>query len=953
MSHPPTAIRAERSGFVGRRPELETLRGLLDRAVAGEGQVALIEGEAGIGKTRLLAEALGPAEARGVEVLRGSADELERDRPFWLIAGAIGLEPASADARKAEIAGLLVSRPHGSAKDAAAVGDLGFRITDAVVGLVEELASRAPLAIALEDLHWADVSTLRVVRALGRRIGQLPVALIATLRPSPRFQELDRVIEGLQGAGAVHLALEPLDAEAVAALATEVAGVPPAHGLLEQLGGAGGNPFYVIELMRALEEEGAIEIDTGLADARVGVVPPGLRLTLLRRLSFLPEATLEDLRIAAVLGSAFSPSDLATVTGRSSLELLPVLRPAIDAGLVGEMGERLAFRHDLIREAIYTDLPEAVRKGIHRDVGQALAEGGAPVAQVAEQLALGARPGDVEAVRWLREAAQEAGGRSPTTALRLLDRALALADGLVDEQEAILAERLEPLVWTGQADKAEAVARELLASELPEPQLSGIRNALAGALASRGEMAEAVEQLELAATSGELAERERASFGAAAAHMRFFLADVEAARLGSERAAADGKRLGNDHALSVGVQTLSLIAAAEGFSETALELAERAVAVARRAHHPQGLWGAFLHPFAWLAMLLLDSDRPAEAEQALQAGARFAEEAGGALYLPFSQALLAECRFLAGEWDDALAEVEATLLLADEVGTWAGIGLACGVRARIAVHRGDLPAAKASIAEAEPAVPDGYPVSRAWLAWGSALVREAEGDVTGAVEVLSGVWATLAPIRYFIAYRALGPDLVRLALASGDRKRALAVTAEMEEGARRSGVPTAKGAALRCRGLVEGDPEILDRSVTAYRSGFRVLDLASACEDAGVALGRTGRLDEGRALLEEALETYDGVGATRDLARANAALRAMGVRRRRSRRQRASTGWESLTESELRVAKLAAEGLTNRQIGERLFVSRRTVETHLKHIFQKLDLSTRTQLAGEAARHLG
>ena len=930
------------------------LRGLLDRAEAGEGQLALVEGEAGIGKTRLLAEALGPAEARGMQVLQGAADELEHDRPFRLIALALGLHPDAADPRRAEIAHLLMGRREGPPTHTTTTVDLGFRITDAVVALVEELTSQAPVALVLEDLHWADVSSLRVLRALGRRSAQLPVAVFATLRPSPRFIDLDRVIEGLLREAATYLVLEPLDGEEVAALATEIAGVPPGVGLLEHLAGAGGNPFYVIELMRALEEEGAIEIVGDSADARPGVLTPGLRLTLLRRLSFLPKPTLDALKVSAILGSAFSPVDLATVMGRSSLDLLSVLKPAIDAGLVGEMGERLAFRHDLVREAIYTDFPVAVRQAVHRDVGQALAVAGAPVAQVAEHLALGARPGDADAVRWLREAARDAVGPSPATALHLLDRALALAGGLGAEREALLAERLEPLVWTGRAEEAEAAARELLSGEPDVLRLSGIRNALAGALASRGDLAGAVEQLELAAALEDLAERERVSFRAAAAHMRFFLLDVEAARVGSEWARDEAERLGNDHALSVGVETLSLIAAADGFFGTALALAERAVAVAKRARHPQSLWGSFLHPFAWLAMLLMDSDRPAEAERALQAGAQFAEDAGAIFYLPFSQALLAESRFLAGEWEDALAETEATLLLADEIGTWNGIGLACGIRARIAIHRGDLVAAKRAVADAEPAVPVGFPVSRAWIAWVRSLILEAEGDVRGALEVLAGAWAALAPIRYFVIYRSIGPDLVRLALASADRERALTVTKEIEEGARRAGVPTAMGAALRCRGLVEGDPEVLRRSVSAYRSGSRLLDLAFACEDAGFALGSSGGLEEGRALLEEALETYERADASRDVARATAALRTLGIRRRRaSQRQRALRGWESLTESELRVAKLAAEGLTNRQIGERLFVSRRTVETHLKHVFQKLHLSTRAQLAAEAARRLG
>ena len=159
-------------------------------------------------------------------------------------------------------------------------------------------------------------------------------------------------------------------------------------------------------------------------------------------------------------------------------------------------------------------------------------------------------------------------------------------------------------------------------------------------------------------------------------------------------------------------------------------------------------------------------------------------------------------------------------------------------------------------------------------------------------------------------------------------------------------VPWLTGTALRCQGLLERDPEVLLAAVDAMAQGSRPLELALACEDAGAALAGTGRVDAGLPLLERALGIYERLEAARDLDRTQARLRGLGVRHgRRGRRARPQLGWESLTPTEERVVDLVAEGLTNPQIGERLYVSPRTVQTHLAHIFAKLGISTRAQLA--------
>ena len=165
-------------------------------------------------------------------------------------------------------------------------------------------------------------------------------------------------------------------------------------------------------------------------------------------------------------------------------------------------------------------------------------------------------------------------------------------------------------------------------------------------------------------------------------------------------------------------------------------------------------------------------------------------------------------------------------------------------------------------------------------------------------------------------------------------------------------VPWMTGAALHCQGLVRADAEALQAAAAAYAGGARPLPLANAAEDAGTAFARQHDWERGRPLLDQAAGLYERLGAARDLARAEAVLRTAGIRRgRRGARGRPQFGWDSLTPTEHSIAALVADGLSNPQIGQRQYISRRTVQTHLGHIFAKLDISSRTQLAAEVARH--
>ena len=236
------------------------MRSVIGQAAQGRTRAVLIEGEAGIGKTRLMTEALAVAEGLGFRVLYGACDDVEQDRPLRALVEALGAGSNPPTARRPELAELFGSarmQQGGRPRSSGAV-DGSWVIVESVVDVLEDLASTDPVALAIEDLQWADPLTLRVVHAVVRRMQRIPLVLLATVRPGSHGAHVDRTIADVVSHGALHVVLDSLDAGAAAELAGAVTGLPPGPGLLEQVGRAGGNPLFVIELVRALADDGAL-----------------------------------------------------------------------------------------------------------------------------------------------------------------------------------------------------------------------------------------------------------------------------------------------------------------------------------------------------------------------------------------------------------------------------------------------------------------------------------------------------------------------------------------------------------------------------------------------------------------------------------------------------------------------------------------------------------------------
>jgi DNA-binding CsgD family transcriptional regulator len=796
------ATLAPTSRLRGRTVELRTLVDALDRAAGGRPAIVVVEGEAGIGKSRLLAEALDAARTRGFRVVAGRGQDLERNRPFGLLADGFGCARSSPDPRRAAITALLATSA-GDRGITTVSSDPGlqFQAVNAFLDLAEAMAGRGPLALGLDDLQWADPSSLLTLGALARRLPDGPVALLVSLRPLPRGGDLERTLEALEAAG----------------------GAPP-------------DP----RAARPSEAVAELVAETTL--------PPNLRLTILRRLSFLPDDTLEALRPASILGPSFSLTDLSVTTGRSVLELSSVLAEALAARVLEDDGDRLRFRHDLIHEAIYEDLSAGVRLALHREAGRRLA--------VAEHLARGATPGDTEAVAWLTRAASEAARRSPAVAAQLLERAVGLADPADPGRDRLLVDRAGALMWSGRLPEAEATLRSLLEREHDPAVEAQARVLLARTLATQGRLRDTLRELERVQRSAALVEELRANLG------------------------------------------------------RGLELIDEAVRLADQSPQRRGH-----QEVVHLARgnILMGLDRFQEARATLQTGRRISEELGVRWRLPLYQVVLGMERFLAGEWDDALAELQAALDLTEETGERHSTVVTHSVASLIALHRGELRRAGEAAAMAERELAGSDPRFRThWAYWARALLLEAEGATREALATLAGCWDLCRRSGFAIQYPVLGADLVRLALAAGERARAGRVADAVAEVASGNDVPSLNGAALRCRGLVEDDPKALEAAVDTYRRAPRPLELALAAEDTAAALARRGRS---------------------------------------GKRRRPQLGWESLTRTERQVVDLVVEGLSNPQIGERLYVSPRTVQTHVAHVFAKLGISSRAQLAAEATRH--
>ncbi|WP_244872463.1 LuxR family transcriptional regulator [Catellatospora sp. TT07R-123] len=924
--------------LVGRDAELARLAAAARAAVAGQGGAVLVVGESGIGKTTLLDAAAAHCRDLGMRVHRGAAEDLEQEIPFSTLAACLGIGPASPDPDLAPLSALLRGEDvfaHGV--DAA---NHEYAIGEAVLGLADTWTAARPLALIVDDLQWADTATVRVLDRLADGLAAIPLLLVLAKRAVDRSGEVAAFWYCLLDRGAAQLRLDPLPADAVADQVTALVGAPPGPRLRQLLDGAAGNPLYVRELVTALRDEHAVHLTDGcaeLGERAWGELPGSLVGVIGRRLDALPGPIRDALRTAAVLGGSVSEAELAKVLGSPPEEISAALGLAARGGLV-TTGRRPRFRHALICEVLAAQVPATVRAALHVRGARVLAGRSASVTRVAEQLAQG---GTVEpAMRdWLAGHARTLIARAPGLAVQLLRRALTAADPARTAELRL--HLVRALLWHGELDAAEREARQALTAA-PAADRAALYWLLAQSCYRQGRITDALAVVDTAVADPEVAEDRRGRLHGFAAVAKMFQVRIEDAAADARQALALGTATGDQHTLGLGELAMSAVTMMRGDVPGGLELARRAQS--RLGHGV--LPDLQVEPDATVAYCLIGLDRLAEADEALAVAAD-RNRRTGSVYLAFTHRLRAAVRFLDGRWDDALVEIQTGLESADPLRE---AGRLRGLAEVISVHRGGTAeVAAATVAEQPDAVYEGG--DQSFTRWAYALTQEASVGPAEALRLLLPVWdqaGGIFPRR--VVYRVC-PDLARMAAACGAHARLVQLVAEVEQVGGAEPCHSLRATAQLCRAFATDDAELMRAAAASYaEAGWRLCE-GYAHENAGVLLARAGQPGPARDEVDRALAIYELLDAAWDAGRAGARLREAGVRRGvKGRRGRPKHGWAALTDTEHRVALLVAEGMSNPEIAARMFLSRRTVQSHVSSILAKLQISSRVELAVVAAR---
>lgn len=937
-----------RAPLAGRERELGSIRDLIQGATRGRGAALWFAGEPGIGKSALLDAFERECGWLGVRVLRGAARQMETGLPFAAIGSCLGLdgpEPAEGAARIGE----ALRGGAGTDADVAAYRELV--VIELILDLVEEWCAAGPVALLLDDAQWADRPSLLALHRLGPMIGHQRLLLGLTTRSVPHNEDLARLLDGLETRGGTGLRLGPLPAPDVADLVEHLVGGRPERGLVELVDGAAGNPLYVTELVAALNREGRIRVADGVAYAEPGPdvlepdrvhLPASLAEAILRRLDFLPRAARSVLQVAAALGAGLNVAELAVILGKSPVELYGVIEEAAAAGLLADSGGELVFRHDLIRQALSESLPPSMRDGLRTQAAHALADSGAPVDRVVRYLEHDAAL-DSRMVDWLTGSADALVVRAPQAAIDLLLRALARIEAGDARGRVLRRQLVRALLWAGAPDQAEQAARAALAALPAEPDRDAevaLRSLLVHACFQQGRIGRAIaEALEAMRLPG-LTVVQAARFEFFAAQCRFTLGALDPAE---EPAARRMMAVDDGEIRAYGLNYLACLRNTQGEYGESLDLINRSqTAIADREAMPEWKSGIALNR----AFCLVELDRLAEATEAFEAGTREAER-HGSVYWSWYRLGAAGVHILAGRWDDALAEIKAGLDTVDTLDPTRGLNSGWGLRSQgalIAVHRGDQATSLGLLSAAESVHRDtfyGY-----LRLWAEALALEAQERPQEALDLLFDAWTNARQLRRHRGLHYVCPDMARLAAALGDARRTQQLAKDVTRLAGADPVPSMRATAALCLGLADGDPDLMLSAERDYATAERPLYQAYAAENAAVLLARAGRAQEARAGLARAVDGYEALEARWDVARAEQRLRREGVRRTGpGARRRPKSGWEALTETERRIAALVAEGNSNPAIAARLFISRRTVQSHVSSILAKLDLTSRVELA--------
>ena len=912
----------------GREQELAVIRRRLSQVRAGTGCVVVVEGSAGLGKTRLLDECVSMAGQLSFRVGRGAA---EPGRPIEL--GALF---------DALFEGDLPLADRRALNDVHASSEFLFWLLQDMQSLIEEAALKNPVLICLDDLHWGGNSLSFAIRQLPLRLSSFPVAWVMAYRPSQGLHQMQQAKAELIESGAELIRLRPLNREAVAQVATDVLGVDADEELLQKADRVQGNPFLLVEFFRGLLDDHLVSFDSGRATLVEDRLPRRVSDSMRGRLARTSPLSERAATFASGLGRRFSIHDLAAMTEISVTELIDPVNELVQADIFADDGGQLAFRHDILREAVRGSLLPPVRRAVDRQAAEVLLARGALPVEVATQLVESAERGDGIAIETALKATQALGASDPAAAAELAAKALDLTPLRHALRGPLVAQRVVSLFAAGLAEEGKRFADSALRQAMPAEEEARVRLSVTGMFDLSPEVRAESARAGLALPS--LSTDLRAELWAALYHS-LSVAGRKQEALEIEPSAREAA-----YASTSEVCRFAFEVPESGMTYQLLDFGrslEILLAAERRQLDGQG------DPRARLAQMLrawvlAASDRYEDALQAIDSGViaaqrdrqnwalRVFETTRGRQMLQmgnFAEAALA----LEGRFSREEAHLVAGALHAPSV-------VALGT---LKIHTGDKSGALEVAEIAKIMLQAKAPGVRHHAMWYLAFLALSQGDPMQAHGWLCsyGYEERLSMFPLYPHEVAHDAERVRIASAVGDEELAEHGISIAERRARLNpDVPSCAAAAAHTRGIWSDSAEDLGRAVSLYRGGPRPLAHASALEDLGRVLAQQGDNASAIAALDEALTISARVGASWDAARVRSRLRRLGVRRRIARIDRPKTGWEALTDAESLVANLAAHGGTNREIADKLFISTHTVSTHLRHVFEKLGVNSRVHL---------
>ena len=913
--------RADGAVARGREAEQRVTRDLLGRAQRGVGGVVLVDGEPGIGKSSLLRWSTDEAAGQGFSLAAAAEDQLGQVIPFFALSAAL----------RDRSGWFSAGDPGHDRPDAT-----GWQIA-AMRARLEQRAAAAPVLVCLDDLQWAGPLTLAALRTLPRELKRHRVAWLLARSSTPQ-RTADYLFTQLEQDGATRITLTALDDDAVAAMLTDAFGAPPDHVLGDLAHGATGNPSLVAELIAGLRDDKAVRLADGRAVLASDRLPSRIHQLAQRRLDDLSHQARHLLVTAAVLGHAFRMEDAAEMLGQTPATLLPALEEAMGAALMTAAEHSFTFRHELLRRAIAEMIPEPARQALHRQFGEILLARGDCAPRAASHLLQAAYPGDPASLAGLDTAAAQTRRSAPQTAAGLALRALELTAAGDPAALTRAVAAAEAMTAAGQLDQAGRITRDLLATPLPQPAEDRLRCALSSILCASGQPRDAARQAQLVLARPQLSRDLRDN--ALTAHLQALSGtrDLLAGQAAGTISAAIGEHDSHTHAAAL--VTRAVIARDAGQVSEALELLREA------ARHGTGISADARHvqPLLALAAALADLRQLAEAEDILRAAdnpALAAIPARAALFIVRGRVHLA-----AGRPAAAAAECQSALATAQTLGAHGYAATARTVLAMIELRRGDIAAATAHIAgrtTTDSQFADLY--ARPETTAAQAQITEARDGPAAGLGALFELQADLAARPgLLIGDPALAAWLARTALAVGDSDLAASVARTAAALAdSHPGFPALAAAAAHARGLASRDPARLAQAAAEHPDPWAS---ASAAEDLAVLHTSHGDRDQAIRYLKEALSRYQRANADRDQARVRMRLRKLGIRHRHwtTPADRPVAGWDSLTSTEQAVASLVAQGLNNKQVAARMYISTHTVAHHLRQAFRKLAIASRCEL---------